>query len=1236
MPTTFAEGNDLDSNAAPGVYVNNMNTPHATVSLPERTPRSLHQRNVAPPGSSAPYNASFHAACSNNPYGGQQNNQQVPNVPLGNRFGVGQQSNPVPLTVSGEPVHANLQAVYSRIMRRLQRQMNYAEISRTSLAEQYGVDLQLACEQEEQQLQASEMERQQQQQNTKQPLRTSPTLQAGSTVSPSLANRGASDDSETDTSSQQNRSVSTGPHGSMASTKTAKHDPPRLLVGSTITALPDGGGGVRSASRLVQFKRADAGRQYASALGNTLPSEVSDVSCTTGTRERAAVAAGDDELERDIAAQPCPRPLQLVICHVLDTLLKKMSLAGGGSLKDCIVYTFESRALLERLLKEIPLYSQYRESQGPAGAGAGAGAGKDVMQVYKTLRKRPVFLPRAGYVEDSSTGAIRGQLLVETPAHSKPGPSSHAEPTSTAGVSLPIIANVSKGFNPQGAAAHGTFAGGADELGGVQLPSGYGKSSRLNGEAQQSRTAAFGSSILSHSPSHQVLRDHMTGGSSLDFRDSGYTGNPSATQDSFALTADAASGHSGRVEASPASSPLALSAAHRATCLVSVGTMTDDNSLTLVPKAEYAALQERLERLGVELADAQVHRSSLATQLCEEAQYTNQRKHVLQYLRETLVRECTMLRSQLRTVSGRMNLLQQQHQSHRGVAVSSAATDLRDTSYATIGGTTRAHKHSGVSVAQAPTPSMSWGGHGHRHRTHAQQHPVHRMSFSGGFESLYGGNGGDISGRSGTTQQHTHSGNPPSGTNLPTLSPTAALSVVATSPPAVTTSHYASGAAADGQPLNDVQAIQSLLDLVLLAVEEDVVLPQNTLLAARSGNGDVDIVKSAFHKDAKHQMNALRSEFDKKQHALKKHTLMLNAEHQYLLAKHQDEVNRLRALTDTTQIHTFLKDHISTFRTELRRLRMHVTEQLHFLKAIIHNTTGSLLRRASLVEKTLSENVTLAGTVNAMREMIESAGALLMPMLTSEYRCGYHPWPLKLRNTTDPLAHIIHIRYGAGEVVRLRDSLNVFSKLYSTLHCYIERQIVLPESTRPMTGQPLRYLCGALSLNPLSHTDVIFAARHAYDTDMQLSKRIARLHVRLLWNAHLQRVYTDRSVSALVEGGLNPRQSALPVANRINTLAQERAELLQARLKLQRERSENAKSAYRLWQEKEIDIMWGYPVPKLQRNRLPLLSGTAVGVDKPLAKMMHGQWNPTSRASFSNMLNMHSLGHNGGAGVVSS
>lgn len=1261
--------NDQGYDASPKVYVNNMNTRHATVGLPNQRPKNNNNKDtwlLLRGNDGLTDNAEFAGVGRN--AGSRLTSDRKPSTSNGgaqvawNRAGV-------PTTAQGEAVHPNLQDVYSRIMRRLQRQMNYAELPRTSLAEQYGVDLELQCEAEEAVAAATTTSQQgdggYREGHGAGPPRSNSISDNNNGSSSSATAAGplsalsstqvplALADTELDAlredtqlnskSLSQPASRSRRSNNSNNSRRGGGAAAARAGVGAggtELNGMPSkdggphgggGGGGAKSTSRLLQFKQrplptsGDAGDAFEDGDGTT----------TSGTS--CGGARSDADVEREIAEEPCPRPLRLVVQHVIDTLEKKMTLAESGSLRDCIVFSFESRALLDRLLREIPLYTQYTAFENKGGTGSN-GVTQAVSGVYQQLRKRPVLLPRGEYVEDAATGAIRAELVSDTNGGFNHSHEDVSSSFAAAATHLPSI-NVLPTPSLIPCASNADYNGDAQTtpLPEVVLPVGYGKSSRLTASAARnnanhnasplsanSRSNAFGvrggsatttgggsdcGGPLQHQNSfhYSILRDHLSAanasvplaadshGDVSEFTPSEcaerqprhHGGGGSAGEANVPFTAEAAA---------------ATAAAHRATQLVSVGTITEENGVTTVPEAEYAALKQQMQELQTQLADAQQHRSALAEQLCEEAQYTDQKKRIIQYLRETLVRECNMLRTQLRHAAGATAAAAATtttttaspapgksclytSRSALGSGVSNAVF-FKEASTA-LGGLNasthsyaRMHKQSNGAARAAPTlmgtPTLQ-----------QQQQPLPKITFdhpdeSESLGSVYGGNygvtmsgAGDGGGGGRPFPQPHHSG--VGNNNNNNLSIGGGIH----------------GSLGFSTSVWKVEAVESLLDLALLAVEDEAVLPPNAAQQLQSGHGDKELLRSGFRKNAKQQLDELRVDFEEREQALKKALLQQTAEHNYVVAELQAEVKRLRALTDTTYVRNTLQAGVSQIRAELTRVRMHVAEQLHFFRAVLHSSGQGLLHRAALVDSTMSDNVALTSTLNALKESIESANTLFLPMLTREYECGYHPWPLKERNTRDPLGHIVQLRFGSAEVVRLRDSLTEFGRLYVAVHQYVMGHAVLPESARPTTGRPLEQLCAALALNPTSHTDVVFAARRCHDVEGQLRRKLARLQSRILWNAYQQRTYRERSMAALTEAGIDPRVTTLPVARCIDVLAQERGDLLQARVKVQRERSENAKELYRLWREKGIDIMEGYPTPQTQRNRLALLSSSS-------------------------------------------
>ncbi|KPA76472.1 hypothetical protein ABB37_07784 [Leptomonas pyrrhocoris] len=1264
MSHAFVE-NDADYDASPRVYVNNMNTPHATVTLPVRR-RNNHSHLFMRPNEGTTGNADSTGGAGyaesfvnagRGALGGSGRGAAAHAYREGGgrdaRAGLGHGNEPT--TAHGAAVHPNLQDVYSRIMRRLQREMNYAEFSRASLAEQYGVNLDLQCEDEERAAamekvfnDGGERDRPRVGAHTAEPMSFRAPLQAFS----------SQPDNEGDAFDEARRFTSPRP------SLPASRPPPSGGSGNRVGDAAGAGEPLPSQPKDVIRSLAGGTSQLLQFKQQPLPAAGAP---TSSFDDRTGVRS-DADVEREMAEQPCPRPLRLVVQHVLDTLQKKMTLAENGSLRDCIIFSFESRALLDRLLKEIPLYTQYAAYSSASGHGGcrnSVAVQQAVSGVYQQLRRRPVLLPRGEYVEEADTGAIHAELVGSGDGgggNADSGRSGNGTGNGNGGGvgalasitcgatrlpninALPVtITNNTVVHNTNNTNTSNNLSA-QTQLPEVPLPASYGKSTRLAASvARQHNAAAGGTPQLpsQRSLGHPILRDHMST-SNAAAQSFGEVSEMVASTMAEQMMGggcgdeDQSSGsNSNRGRRGLASD---AAAAHRVTQLVSVGTITEENGVTTVPQSAYAALQQRIEELQTQLADAQQHRSALADQLCEEEQYTDQKKRIVQYLRETLLRECNMLRTQLHhaTAVSASTSPATGKGTHAQRAAGMGATGLhKDTSFAASGlggsmhhGHARQQKQSNAAALSTSTPMAASAVMQQKPRVDCRSGSGSLGSMYAGSLSVAAGTGGGGAGRSmhRSSQQSRNGGNGGGGggggSNNNTSNSLGGGGGHRNSPGHTTTF---TSSRSDGFH-TELDAVHSLLDLALLAVEEEAVLPSHTVEQLQSGLGDAEVLHSGFRKNAKQQLDELRADFEGRQQALKQTLLHQTAEHNFVVGEQQAEVARLRALTDMSSVRETLQASVGEIRAELNLVRMHVAEQLHFFKAILHSTGQGLIHRAALVDSTMSDNVTLTSTLNAMKELIESASSLFLPMLTREYECGYHPWPLKVRNTCDPLGHIVQLRFGTAEVLRLRDSLTEFGKLYEAIHLYVMKHAVLPESARPATGKPLEYLCAALALNPTSYTDAVFAARRCHDVEGQLRKKLVRLQSRILWNAYLQHVLVERSIAALAEAGIDPRVAMLPVARRIDVLAQQRGDLLQARVKIQRERAENAKEVYRLWREKEIDIMEGYPMPQTQRNQLTLLNSS--GAVNSLEGGAVGKANPRSSrfASFFQRLSADSSG----------
>lgn len=386
-------------------------------------------------------------------------------------------------------------------------------------------------------------------------------------------------------------------------------------------------------------------------------------------------------------------------------------------------------------------------------------------------------------------------------------------------------------------------------------------------------------------------------------------------------------------------------------------------------------------------------------------------------------------------------------------------------------------------------------------------------------------------------------------------------------------------------------------------------------LARRRGGAAAaaEPLSSEWAVSSRQQVKQLRIDFASKQRALKDAMVEMRVHLNHVIHAKEEEVNRLRRLTDTNYIQTFLNAEVQTLRLDCRKLRNYAQEQMHAFQAHFFNAMHSLRMRTQVADRAVAENTALMNTQQALKDLIHNACDLLRPMVTPEYARGYHPWALKTRNRSDPLVHTLQLHHGRAESVRLREELSAISELYLATHAYVVGQVVVPKMDSPAVGQALREVCAALCLAAASSSELVFAVRQHYVEESRLCAQLAQLNARILWNAYLQRAYVERSIGALIDAGLDYNTTGLPVSTRINELAMQRETMLCNRVSLQRARAENAKDVYALWKEAQVNIFAYYPLP-MQHNPLSLQASPQDGNSSLMAMSEMGPRGAVLRA----------------------
>ncbi|PWV12815.1 hypothetical protein C3747_48g147 [Trypanosoma cruzi] len=1020
-----------------------------------------------------------------------------------------------------EDVHPHLDDVYQRVMRRLQRKANYQEIGAPPLAVQFGII----------------------------------------------------DDTDEEKSREKNESDSEDP----------------LNLGQSLISS-----GTTTKSGSSRHKQ----------LGRGIPPS-------------AALAQDGHEAEDDaffLSQQPCPKTLRLVVEHVTATVTEKLRLAETGSLKNCLCLVFESRALLERLLKEIPSYSQFQ------GEGERLPTAAQLQEMYQEFRRKPVVLPTARFEKEPKNGHVVASLfdsrthpLNPMPSHSGEQPLQQQEEQTELGVSQETTTATKTGISisfdtpscltseeSRKVALLGEVA--------IVIPPTYAQSSRKRQTSFRLRKAAGagsrgnlrfsgnGSSFTKTAP-NSFARDNPLdtkrvqgpafSGRVADDSATNTSSNTTSTTASITAASTAPGGSNVAATGLDADTPTVAARTsladterkQRATRIFSVGTLTDMNSTSIVHREEYEQLQAYTRTLLVEVEERKREIRELQEQLNEELDYTTQKRKVIQYLRETLYKECNVLRSQLSAAQQKQihyqSLLKEQQQ-----ALAHAATVMN----AEVRSATSASTCEGTRLPNLSTTRFS-----------PNEVPSMAVSIGAGMQSFRRTNP-NVSvigvGRGSTHTEENEDGNG---------------SVVA----------MGAAATVGGQQISiDITAIQSLLDLVLLAVENDQLIPS---VATRGAHANLGNIANVMAEDPHRREKNLKKEFAEMQRQAKQNYSIGRKQLTVLLALKEQQIKDMKNFSDVHFLKGFWNDRCSTLRDELRRVRRAVQEDLESLRQFVVVSMESIARRTHVVDASLTENNTLFNTQSALRDVILSAQSLLLPMLTTEYERGYHPWPLKLRNTADPFARMIKARYGEKQLLLLREEMNALSSIYLELHHYVMKNFVSPVIKRPLPGKTLWNLCALLAMNNCTSAEVWTRVREKYTRDMTLRKNIAALNMSILTLMYRQRIVTERSTEAMQQAGMDPRLSGLPVQRTVNIIAERLHRVIAERATLRKQRQENARDVYRIWKKSQIDVYEGYTPPS-QPQRL-VLAEMHTDAQRPLLAVLstshRGENNSLGNAFFS-------------------
>lgn len=1074
---------------------------------------------------------------------------------------------------NGEELHNNLQDAYSRIMRRLQRELNYEKIHQVPLATEFGIAI---PESEEE----------------KAGLRSDKN-QVSRVVGKKATTAFLPDNKEA------NLSEDSRPISGFSRSKGIRNS-------SVISSLPNSS----SQSLLRNQTHGYEGKRN-----------------MTSFREEECKKEEVGDVEYSLSQQPCPETLRLVIQQLTKTVLKKMELAMRGSLRDVFTYSFDCKTLFGRLLKEIPSYLAFQgdaetlDSTKMKSAPSRGSTALQMQELYQELRKAPVVLPRGDYAREATTGAVvavlkdgSGRTSIEgssvgnsssvgandlkrkysssylkygnTASHEiitgtesvRQGLSYRSTFSQTQALPTPLLTSTADVATMDGG-SHSTFIDGEGDRqwrsnnsyeseADVELPSGYGKSARIYGSSMKvlhSATKSAGShnetSVRSTGQEGNCSNWSKVMQEKHPFNLGGHystsdVGHMDSKGDVILAGAEmvqnSPSGVKGRsvgpILGAMRNVPIRqmdFSQSGRLAyeaMMTSVGTLTEEYSENIVSKEEHDKLFQRVQLLEVQIAEAKRETNDALNSLLEEKNQTQVRARILKYLRETIFRECNVLRSRLALAEQKEHyyqLYQQQQQQQQSLVRPGSFIHASPTCSPSF---------SSSALQNGPSPSTRL----------APAHSDHSAVSS--FR------------RKISTTPRLNTAN------------TTVSRVGGFSEARVAGSGIGDTAAHEAFHLSnsEIGKVQSLVDLAFLAVETESVLTEEQW---KSGIGR----HASNFRNPKQEMDDMVALHEERQRLLKERLIAVKIFHNHAIKEKDQEIARLRQLNDLQHGRKTMMASVQELKQTLQWMKNGVYEQLSAFRSVLLSSFHTLGNKVAMLSKELNNYSTLKCNHSALLDLVKSAHSLFMPMLTTEYAHGYHPWPTKIRNTLDPLAHILQTHCGPTEVFHLREPLARFSEMYIAIHKFSTSTLIIPDPSRPTSGKQLTQICSAMVLSPLATIDLIYTIRIRYDKEVQLRKNIARLNFQILMKAHLQRILTERCVGALIEGEMDPHTTVMPIARRVNHLAEARSQRSCERSALQKERIDNAKELYGFWRDRQIDIYEGDAIPKTQ-NRVGILS----------------------------------------------